>query len=57
MTPRNTVKEIKHQLEHVERIPVMQQRLTFQGAELQDMQTLAQYGVKNGDRLELNCWQ
>ena len=61
----NTISNIKLKIEDMEGIPCDQQRLFFSGKELEDIfeqtqsdcniKTLADYGIKDGDRLSLRC--
>ena len=61
----NTISNIKLKIEDMEGIPCDQQRLFFAGKELEDIfeqtqsdcniKTLADYGIKDGDRLSLRC--
>lgn len=53
LDPQMTILSVKQQIESQEHIPVDQQRLVFQGKQLEDGHTLESYGIINDSTLHL----
>jgi large subunit ribosomal protein L40e len=48
-----TIREVKQQIADAEQIPVDQQRLVYQGKQLEDEQTLGSYSISKDSTLHL----
>ena len=53
INPDDTVKDVKRKIEYEERIPLDQQKLLFDGNELENGQKLSDYNVQNQNILDL----
>ena len=53
LDPNMTIYSVKEQIAQAEQIPVEQQRLVYQGKQLEDNQTLGSYGILNNACLHL----
>lgn len=51
--PSDNIERVKEQIEELEGIPPLQQRLIYQGKQMNDSKTLANYKVKGGTTLHL----
>ena len=51
--PADTVEHVKYQIQELEVIPFNQQRLVFEGMQLEDKRMLAEYGIKQDSVLHL----
>ena len=47
----NTIKHVKMLIEEKDAIPPAQQRLLFRGKQLEDSETVADYGIQAGDTI------
>jgi hypothetical protein len=52
--PSSTINDVKALLEHTANIPFNQQRLIYNGKQLEDNRTLADYNVLDGSTLILS---
>ena len=53
LNPTMTIRQVKEDIEKAEQIPVDQQRLVFQGKQLEDDQTLGSYSVSDSNTIHL----
>lgn len=53
LNPDMKIADVKAEIEKLEHIPVSQQRLIYQGKQLEDDQTLASYNICNNATLHL----
>jgi len=53
LEPNRTVEELKQAIKNIEGIPRHPQRLIFAGRQLEDRKTLADYGIKDNDKIHL----
>jgi ribosomal protein S4E len=53
LNPEMTIAQVKAEIEKMEHIPVAQQRLIFQGKQLEDNQTISSYQIVNDSTLHL----
>lgn len=53
LNPGMTIAQVKEEIQQMENIPVDQQRLIYQGKQLEDAQTLASYNICNNATLHL----
>jgi hypothetical protein len=53
LNPEMTIGEVKRQISDAEQIPVDQQRLVYQGKQLEDDQTLGSYAISDSCTLHL----
>ncbi|KAL3123886.1 hypothetical protein niasHT_009129 [Heterodera trifolii] len=51
--PSTTIKQIMAKIEDIKHIPIKQQRLIFDGKQLEYGRTLEDYNIKNGDHMHL----
>ena len=51
--PNMTILQVKQQIYNRENVPVEQQRLVFQGKQLEDNNTISHYEIVNGSTLHL----
>ncbi|CAB9499742.1 Polyubiquitin (Fragment) [Seminavis robusta] len=50
----DTVRSVKAKIEELENVKSASQRLVFNGEELVDDRELSEYGIRNGDTIQLN---
>jgi len=53
LNPNMTIRQVKEHVEQVENIPVDQQRLIYQGKQLEDDRTLSDYNIEKDATIHL----